>query len=225
VGRLLAEGHRLEPDYVVLDDVWNDLKYFRDRAPVLRQVAPWRARDSVWRAQGRLDAALGARSHLYRHLRLRFLQWDRGLGAEGRLPRGPLRDAFAPEQVEQLALAVATFVDLARNLGAVPVLVTEPLLARADNTEEERARIRHDYVGLDHAALVAAYAAADRAVRDVARAKGAPLVDASARMAGVRRYFHDGVHLTDEGSGELAALVARDLAALIAPDVAADRHD
>ena len=64
VGLLLAEGHRLDPDYVLLSHGWNDLKYFRDPAPVLRQIQPLRVRESLLRPQGRLDAALAARSHL-----------------------------------------------------------------------------------------------------------------------------------------------------------------
>jgi hypothetical protein len=217
VGLLLAEGHRLGPDYVLFSHGWNDLKYFRDPTPVLRQLRPLRLRESLLRPQGRLDAALAARSHLYRHLRIRFLRWDRGLGAEGRLPEGPLRDAFAPEQVEQFALAVATFVDLARNAGAVPVLVTQPLLVAPGNGDAERELIHYQFVGLGHAALARAHAAADRAVREVARAKRVVLIDASARMSGRRIWFRDAAHLSDAGSAELAALVGRELAALMAP--------
>jgi len=218
VGLLLAEGHRLHPDYVLLSHGWNDLKYFRDPTPVLRQIRPLRVRESLLRPQGRLDAALAADSHLYRHLRIRFLRWDRELGDEGALPKGPLRDSFAPEQVEQFALAVATFVDLARDAGAVPVLVTQPLLVAPENGDEERAMIRYELVGLEHAALVEAHAAADRAVREVARAKRVALIDASARMTGRKPWFRDAVHLSDEGSAALAALVGRELAALIEPD-------
>ncbi len=215
VGLLLAEGHRLDPDYVLLSHGWNDLKYFRDPRPALRQVRPLRVRESLLRPQGRLDAAFAAHSHLYRRLRIRFLRWDRELGAEGRLPEGPLRDSFAPEQVEQFALAVATFVDLARNAGAVPVLVTQPLLVAPENGDEERAMIHYEFVGLEHAALVQAHAAADRAVREVARAKQVALIDASARMTGRRIWFRDAAHLSDEGSAALAALVGRELAALV----------
>jgi lysophospholipase L1-like esterase len=212
VGRLLAEGHRLEPDYAVFYHAYNDLKYFRDPAPVLRQVRPFRARDSIFRPQGRLDETFAAASHLYRHLRIRFLRWDRALGAEGELPRGGLRADFAPEQVAQFALAAATFVDLARNAGAVPVLVTEAMLASPDNGDEELAKIRYEYVGLEHGALVRAHAAALGALREVARAKQAALVDAAPRMNGRGDYFRDGVHLSDAGSDALAALVGAELA-------------
>jgi lysophospholipase L1-like esterase len=215
VGLLLAEGHRLAPDYVLLSHGWNDMKYFRDPAPVLRQVRPLRLRESLLRPQGRLDAAFAAHSHLYRHLRMRFLRWDRDLGEEGRLPEGPLRDSFAPEQVAQFALALATFSDLARNAGAVPVLVTQPMLIAPDNAEADRARIHYEFVGLEHAALARARAAAEDAVRRVANAEQVALIDASARMSGRSRWFRDAVHLSDEGSAQLASLVARELAELV----------
>ena len=227
VGLLLAEGYRLDPDYVLFSHAWNDLKYFRDATPVLRQARPLRLRESLLRPQGRVDGALAAGSHLYRHLRIRFLRWDRELGAEGRLPPGPLRDSFAPEQVEQFGLAVATFVDLVRNIGAVPVLVTQPILAAPDNGDDEHEKIHYQLVGLEHGALVAAHAAADRAVREVARAKQVALIDASARMTGVASCFADGAHLSDEGSATLGALVGRELAALIeaSPPPAPDGGD
>jgi len=216
VGRLLAEGHRLEPDFVVLYQGWNDYAYFGGASPVLRQVRPLRARESIWRAQGRLDEAFAAHSHLYRLLRIRFLVWDRHLGAEGRRVRGPLPDAVEPSQVEQFELAVATFVDLVRNMGAVPVLVTQPLLAGPDNTEEEIALIRYDFVGLQHEALLEAHARADHAIRAVARVKGAALVEASAPLSGLREYFEDSVHLSSEGSQAVAELVSRELSRLMA---------
>lgn len=222
VGRLLAEGHRIDPDFVLFYHAWNDLKYFRDPRPVLRQIRPLRARESIWRPQGRLDAALGAHSHLYRHLRLRFLLWDRELGAEGevRTPR-EATDRIAPEQVRQFRLAVAAFVDLVRDIGAVPVLVTQPLLVAPDSSDADRARIHYEYVGLSHEALVGAHAAADRAVREVAAEKHAALIDASAEMTGRADYFRDGVHLSDRGSGALAALVGARLARLV--DASKDR--
>ena len=227
VGRLLAEGHRLDPDFVLFYHAWNDLKYFHDPTPVLRQVRPLRVVESVWRPQGRLDAALGARSHLYRHLRIRFLRWDRELGAEGHLPPRALSDEFAPEQVRQFSLAVATFVDLVRNIGAVPVLVAQPLLVASDLSDEERSMIRYEYLGLTHDALVEAYAAADRAVHEVGRAKHAALIDASAEMTGRSVYFRDGVHLSDQGSRALAVLVGRQLLGMIeaSKTAAVARHD
>jgi lysophospholipase L1-like esterase len=215
VGRLLAEGHRLDPDFVLFYHAWNDLKYFRDPSPVLRQVRPLRQADSIWRPQGRLDGALCARSHLYRHLRLGFLQWNRELGDEGRLPPRAISDAFAQEQVGQFRLAMATFIDLVRNVGAVPVLVAQPLLVASDNGDEERSMIGYGYVGLTEKALVEAYAAANGAVHDVAREKHAALIDAAAEMSGRSDYFRDGVHLSDDGSRALATLVGRQLEEMI----------
>ena len=115
---------------------------------------------------------------------------------------------LTPRQLDQFRLNLETFVDLARNAGAVPVLVTQARLVADGNTEAERGRIGYDYALLSHAALVEAFEATDRAARAVSRAKAVALIDASARLTGRAEFFVDHVHLTDPGSAALASLVA-----------------
>ena len=216
VGRLLAEGHRLEPDLLLLYNAWNDIKYFRHEAPILRTVRAYRPeQDPLWTARGRLDAALAARLHSYRFLRVRFLLWDRQLGSEGARSRGAPRDAIEPSQVEQFRFNVEGFVDLARNAGARPVLLTQARLVSADNGPEQRERIAYEYVGLGHEALVEAFAATDRVLADVAGREGVGLVDAAV-LSGEDALFRDHVHLSDAGSRALAQLVARELDPMLA---------
>jgi len=216
LGRFLAEGHRLRPDFVLLYHGWNDIKYFRREAPLLRSVQPYRiGRDPSRTPRGRLDAGLARGSHLYRFLRLRFLAWNEGFGLEGRPQPGEMRDAIVPAQVEQYALAVSTFVDLVRNAGATPVLVLQARLVAPDNDEDARARIHYDAAKLGHAALVEAFAATDRVLRRIAAEKSALLIDATASLNGDVRFFADHVHLSETGSAEVARLVAEALAPLL----------
>ena len=216
VGRFLAEGHRLGADFVLLYVTWNDLKYFSDPRPIQRQYRAYRPeRNRFNRASGRLDGALAGASHLYRHLRLRFLLWNHRDEREGRRPSGPREPRALPAQLEQFALDVATFVDVVRNAGAEPVLLTEARLVAAGNDETQRARIGYAHVALDHAALVAAYDAADAVIREVSRAKGVMLIDASPALSGRPELFEDHVHLSGLGSRELAELVAASLARVL----------
>jgi len=154
----------------------------------------------------------------------RFLAWNRRDEAEGPRPRAEPRNAFEPRQVAQFELVVATFVDLVRNAGGVPVLMTQARLPSATSPAEERERIRYDHVGLRHDALVAAFAAADAATRRVARHKHAPLIDARAALGHDPRFFLDPVHLTPEGSDALVERVADVLADVLERPPGATRH-
>ena len=42
LGRLLAEGHRLNPDFTILYNAWNDIKTFRMDESLLRGIRPHR---------------------------------------------------------------------------------------------------------------------------------------------------------------------------------------
>lgn len=216
LGRFLAEGQRLDPDVVVLYHGWNDLKYFGDPRPLLQIYRPYRPEeDPLARPRGPLDAELAARSHFYRLLRRRFVAWSRRDETEGQRPHAELRDAFEPRQVAQFALVVATFVDLVRNAGGLPVLMTQARLPSATSPAEVRERVRYDHVGLRHDALVEAYAAADAAILRVARHKRVPLIDARAALGHDARYFLDHVHLTPEGSDALAEQMASGISGVL----------
>ena len=86
--------------------------------------------------------------------------------------------------------------------------MTQARLVTPDNTPEQRERIGYRYVSLTHDALCRAYAATDRAIRDVAQEKGAGLVDVSLEMTGQEEWFRDHVHLNAAGSARLADLLA-----------------
>ena len=197
-------------------NAWNDIKYFRSEAPILRQFKPYLPeRDPFRSPTGRLDAQLAGLSHLYRFARARFHAWNRNAGPEGAKPRGALSNRIRPEQLAQFRLNLETFVDLTRNVGAEPVLMTQARLISHENTEADRRRIAYDYARLPHAVLVEAFEATDDVAREVSRAKRVALVDASARLTGRPELFVDHVHLTDSGSAALAALVADNLAPLL----------
>ena len=85
--------------------------------------------------------------------------------------------------------------------------MTQARLVTPDNTPEQRERIGYRYVSLTHDALCRAYAATDRAIRDVAQEKGAGLVDVSLEMTGQEEWFRDHVHLNAAGSARLAELL------------------
>ena len=88
-------------------------------------------------------------------------------------------------------------------------------LVQLDNTDEEKSRIRYEYLGMNHATIVKAFEETDRIIRSVSRSKSIPLVDAAAMFHGKDDYFEDHVHLSATGSEHLAQALSERLYGLI----------
>jgi lysophospholipase L1-like esterase len=222
LGRFLSEGHVFRPDYVVLCNAWNDFKYFSSDEPLLRQFKPHDDRDD-YRISYRngVDRFLCERSLLYLHLRERYFKARKKVGEEGVEASG-LSSKLTDYAVSQYRLTIETFVDMVRNAGARPVLMTQARLVAAGNTPEEQTHIGYTTVGLTPEALLEAYAVTDRIIHETAENKQVPVVEASQAMTGQKKYFFDHVHLLDEGSRELARLTAAKLEELLAAAGPAD---
>lgn len=231
VGRLLYEGHYFAPDYVVLYNGWNDLKQFHDSEPTLRQLRPWKqGLDPRLFYRNDFDRFLSETSQFYVRARQTFWTWRLKAGAEGAAgsrsdtamlepvvePATKNRYGFYDQGVRQFRLNVATFVDVARNLGAVPILMTQARLGRPDNTEEEKKKIAYDYIKLDHRAYLEAYARMDRSLVEVAREKQATLIDAAGLVPRDLDHFRDHVHLRTRGTDLLAKITADSLRVILA---------
>ena len=212
VGRLFAEGHTFDPDYVVLYAAWNDIKYFRTDELLLRAYARTECTDDPRvHYQNGLDRWLCETSQIYVRARILYWDWKLDPGAEGRTEGEPPSDRISALGPRQYRINVAMFVDLARNIGTEPILVTQARLVAPDNTPEQRRRIGYEWVSLTHEALCEAYAETDRALLEIGERKGVDVIDASSAMTGVDEWFRDHVHLSTVGSQRLARLVADEL--------------
>ena len=207
LGRLYSEGHRLSPDYVVLYDTWNDLKYFRFKEPILRIFKPYRP-DPRLVYHGWADRLMCHVSQLYVRLRNRFLSRQFRMGAEGIIPTGEMPAKIQQPALDQYRLNLKLFVDCARNIGAVPLLMTEARLTTPDLPDSARKKIPYEYTMFDHKGLLNAYEEADRIIKEVGREKKVDVIDASAVLSGDERLLYDHVHTTAKGSKKLAELVA-----------------
>ena len=225
--RLLTEGHLLEPDIAVIDNTWNDIKYFSSAEPLLRDGRPYKPGvDPRLFYRSALDRWLSETSQLYVRLRQAYWTWALQIGPEGAaaavepeyevqpfLPDvQPSETGFYEHKLRQFRLNVEAFVAIARSVGALPVIVRQARLASADNDSEAREHIRYDAVGgISHEALLAAYAEADRRLSAVSDAQGVPLVDGAGMVPADLEHFVDQVHLTPAGSARLADGVAERL--------------
>ena len=207
IGRLLSEIHYLKPDYVILCHAWNDIKYFNrvsTRSTPLRFTRPLKepshgAYPSSWFRR------TAERSQVFIRLRSLFNRTGRVVGPEGAVTATALADTVSALGIRQYDLGIRTFVDLTRNMAAVPILMTQPRLVQQGNTAAEKARIYYQYVGLNHEALIEAFEACDRIIRNVTEEKEALVLDLADALVENRDLFADHIHLNGSDSGRIVA--------------------
>ena len=217
-GKLFAEGHTFSPDYVVLCNAWNDLKSARSERTLLRQFRPLiAAADPRLNYQDSFDQFLCEHSQLFVRLRTRYYSWRLHAGEQGQIPAAapPAGEVLSETTLAQYRLNLQTFADVAKNVGAVPVLMTQPRLVSLANSDEEKRRLHYYYVNLTHEGLVKAFERTDEIIRQVAREKNAVLVDGVPQLTGRGDLFTDEVHYNYAGSQAIAEYVASEFAKLL----------
>lgn len=213
VGRLFAEGFVFQPDYVLIYNAWNDIKYLGSSKTVLRTLQPsLQGFDPRIHYSHFIDRWLCDFSQLYTVLRRIYYKTKMKIGKEGLKKAGDTQNSISvlnPNGFRQYQLAMETFVDLARNVGAEPILMTQArLVSKKVLTPEKRKRVDYHHVGLSHEALVETFDKLDDIVRKVSAKKSAMVIDASAHLSGKDWVFDDHVHVEPKGSDALAQLVA-----------------
>jgi len=211
VGRLFTEGFSFKPDYVLIYNGWNDIKYFLSKETTLRTLKPRLQKfDPRIHYMGNIDQWMCETVHLYNVLRRIYFKKLYKIGKEGlegsQTVRFP-KTAINPLAIEQYRLAMEVFVDLARNIGARPILMTQARLIHESSVSSPRSKIDFHRVQLTPEALLETFNELDDLVRDVSMKKGVPLIDASAHLSGKDWVFEDHVHLHPPGSRALAQQV------------------
>lgn len=165
--------------------------------------------------QGIVDQALCEFSQLYVRLRWRYYNWKYQIGKEGTIQSGDYTRKVTKLGLKQYRLNIEMFVDLARNIGAVPVLITQARLVALENTEEEKDRIGYGYQRMSHRTLLSAFEETDEVIKQVSHSKHVHMIDASKQLSGKGKYFSDHVHLNPAGSDQLAIVISEFLLPLV----------
>jgi lysophospholipase L1-like esterase len=214
LGRLYSQIWMYRPDFVLIDHVWNDMKYMGRAGPdrsLIDLIEPYDpSADPFQTYRGPLDHLLSY-SQVYVKLRTRYFLWKVRPGTEGAVAGGP-DAAIGPVGLEQFRLNLKLLVDASRDIGAIPVLMTEPTLVAPSNTAADRDRIHYEYQGMDHEALVRGFDACYRIIREVGNDKQVPVLDLASVLNGRGDLFEDQVHTNPRGSEAIAGLVADFLA-------------
>ena len=222
VNRWEDEFARLEPDLVIVDHLWNDLKTFsystrQNYLATAQAPSPEAAVLNPYRDRSVLDF-LSRNIHLVSKIRLRLI-WAafqrEDVGAEGVSPPSSIA-RYQPWALEFYRQNLQRLSALTAQRRIPLMIVDQPLLIRNGVVPEElidgaapRQRVR--YLGLTREATLEAIAAARRVSQECAFAQGVELISAANALPATREYFRDHVHLTDRGIDALAARVARDV--------------
>ncbi|MDC8447826.1 MAG: hypothetical protein LV473_05680 [Nitrospira sp.] len=217
LGRLYAEIWQWEPDYLMIYEAWNDIKYFNSlsyNTPLIRLVQPSNSDADPFKTyQGTMDYLLSY-SQLYVRIRTRYFAWKHQVGSEGKF-KEERKDNVSSLGLSQFRLNMEMFVDVSRNIHAIPILITQATLVSSMNTEEDRKRIVYGYVGLSHEGILQAYEKCRQVILGVAREKKADVLDLLPQLQGKSELFHDHDHTTPRGSEEIARRVANFLDPLL----------
>lgn len=216
MGRLFSDGWTLEPDYVVNYEAWNDICYFPNKKTIQKSYEPYdELNDPRISYQSSLDKFLCEFSQLYVRLRARYYDWQYDIGVEGASKSYNYDGEINELGVKQYRLNLEMFVDLARNIHATPILVTQARLVDKNNTSEEKSRIGYKWQKMNHMNLVKAFEITDEIIKEVSLSKKIHMIDPSSKLSGKSEFFKDHVHTTDEGSYQLAKIISEDLLILI----------
>jgi lysophospholipase L1-like esterase len=118
---------------------------------------------------------------------------------------------------EMFATNLNIFVSVCRDAGIIPVLLTQPNRLTVDGPDELLQIQMRPLFALDmsYAEYKGLFDAFNDAVRNVARARGAVLVDAAALVPQEPQYIWDSIHLTEQGASLVADVTAKALRELV----------
>ena len=212
LGRLVGEIHLYAPDWIVLYQCHNDLKYFTwlsPEDPPASRFRPFRQKDDprITFRNG-LDRLLCS-SQIYTKLRTAYYTrkvrgWRTG-GYDASARERPTRYGL-----RQYRLDVELICDAARNIGARTLLVSQ-----AHKTKGLDAAAPWRALRMSREDYLAGFSGCASVLREVAESKPAEFLDASAVMSGRPEHFIDVVHLTPAGARRLAELVTGKLRPLV----------
>ncbi len=161
-----------------------------------------------WRMQGRLENTLKAVLPIPLQTWLRQRDIKRAQGNE------PVLDNMPVEYQDEFYKDLAKAIELSRDAGAEPVLITHANRFKDHVEPNERFMLiswRRFYPMLREDAFLRMEVTMNDVMRRVAHDKGVLLIDAAAGMPSGPEYFGDFVHFTDKGSAFFSRMVAQKL--------------
>jgi hypothetical protein len=176
--------------------------------PVLRDVEPPPQPKFRWRMQGRIETTLKQSTPMW------LQTWLRQRQIKQAQENGPQLSNIPLEYRRQFCKDLETAINLSRNAGAEPVLITHANRFKDRVDSSERFMLvawRKFYPMLREDSFLTMEATMNDVMRQTARDNGALLIDAARAMPSGPTFFGDFVHFTDRGSTAFSRIVAEKL--------------
>ncbi len=208
IGSLLGELHFFEPDYFVLCNSYNDLKYFpwisREKTP-LRNL-PASDPNQSWNMYGRQG---GFFQNTFGNLRIgmalkKWWWFDR----EGKQQADdldfvksgqPTASSNCEDAHRQYAVNVETIITVCRSLDIRPILFTEGSLVTYQSIDLVKSRNEKQSTGLSLEGIAEELGHCDFILKSLASKHKVPFFDLAEKVEGRPGYFSDIIHFSNEG--------------------------
>ncbi|MFH1245974.1 MAG: SGNH/GDSL hydrolase family protein [Candidatus Omnitrophota bacterium] len=116
--------------------------------------------------------------------------------------------ASLEKALAQFAVRLKIFVDVTRDMGAVPVLVTQPYYQKIQYQLTEEGR-KTSLAGINYMDKF------NEQIRETAKLKECALIDLAGELDQDAKYFYDHLHYSEEGSRKVAGLIFKHLQEIV----------
>jgi lysophospholipase L1-like esterase len=106
--------------------------------------------------------------------------------------------------LKQFSTRLKIFIDIARDINAMPVLMTQPYYRKIEYQLTERDR-RTSLAGINYIDEF------NKEIREIANLKRCKLIDLEKELERNEEFFYDHLHYSEEGSQEVAAIISKHL--------------
>lgn len=219
--RFFSEVLYLRPDFVLMYEGWNDVRFFNPQSLRLDQLTVLDKKKNFFLyPSGRVDSLLSENSYLYLMARNWYLQ-SIAFREQKNIPYVSRKDRYGNEKNffgeiynfgSQVNINTKIFIEAAFGAGVRPIIVTQAVLPVYGINEESRKKIDFSYVELNLQGILQALKQINEQQIKAAKDKKADLIDANSKMSGRQDLFFDHVHFSKAGSDMFAHYMAESLA-------------
>ncbi|MBN8650210.1 MAG: SGNH/GDSL hydrolase family protein [Cytophagales bacterium] len=207
IGRVMAELHYYNPDYIILCETYNDLKYFSWAASTATPFHKLPKLGEPTHKEISLLVRVLEKSQIYLYTRdavLNFKSKPQLQQDQDYLYDTTFSNRIRPEALEQFRINIDVFISACLAAGITPIVATEPRLLTSENVEAlSKSEKFTTSTGLTLSALLQASLKCDSILALEASRFKVPFFDLASTCSGQETAFRDLIHYT-KGGGECA---------------------
>lgn len=212
---ILLELSQYKPDYIIINSIWNDLKwiYNFDYKTQLVLTKPQAVEKNPFIEKTNILDNLIGWSAIYRKLRDAYYRYK----YSGALARSEdiISKSYIPSEMssrkdiqlglKQYTLNIESIINSCKLIGAEPIIAIEERLPSLNMDDIDKQKIAYKYIGdISHNDLIEYFNLCDSVLKNIAFKNNLNLINISNEMKGYSKYFKDHIHVTNDGSSFIA---------------------